>query len=116
MKFDVILSKATASHLVKRLIWDLTGAGMSYSQIARRIGVSPSTIQKLSAMEGRVPRYQALMDLLCFYQKIFSSPSNYHAKVNCYYQAHYQVIEETLFNLEPILISYATQKEKALVH
>lgn len=116
MKFEIALSKAATSDLVKRLIFDLAGAGMSYTQIARRVGVSSSTIQKLSAMEGRVPRHQMLINLVDFYQKIFSCPSYYHAKVNHYYQAHCQVIDETLSNLTPILMSYNSNNKNLVLN
>ncbi|MCD6048588.1 MAG: hypothetical protein K0S08_2235 [Gammaproteobacteria bacterium] len=54
------------------MIYDLVvGAGFSYSRIAYRLNVSPSTIQKLMTFPGRRPRAQALYDLEKLYYKVF---------------------------------------------
>jgi hypothetical protein len=54
------------------MIYDLVvGAGFSYSRIAYRLSVSPSTIQKLMTFPGRRPRTRALHDLEMLHHKIF---------------------------------------------
>jgi hypothetical protein len=56
------------------MIYDLVyGAGFSYSRIAYRIKVSPSTIQKLATHWQRKPRYPVFHRLLALYQKVFYS-------------------------------------------
>jgi hypothetical protein len=47
------------------------GAGFSYSRIAYRIRVSPSTIQKLATNPNRKPRHYVFHALLCLYFKVF---------------------------------------------
>ena len=56
------------------MIYDLVdGAGFSYSRIAYRIKVSPSTIQKLATHWDRKPRHPVFHRLLSLYQKVFHS-------------------------------------------
>lgn len=50
------------------------GAGYSYSRIAKRIGVSPSTIQKLATHQNRQPRHLVFHKILCLYHKVFFGP------------------------------------------
>ncbi len=54
------------------LIHDLVfGAGYSYSRIAYRIAVSPSTIQKLATHLSRKPRMRVLQPLINLHFKVF---------------------------------------------
>jgi hypothetical protein len=54
------------------MIYDLVnGADFSYSRIAYRIKVSPSTIQKLATNWARKPRYPVFHRLLVLYHKVF---------------------------------------------
>ena len=54
------------------MIHDLVfGAGFSYSRIAYRIRVSPSTIQKLATDLQRKPRHYVFHALLCLHFKVF---------------------------------------------
>lgn len=54
------------------MIHDLVfGAGFSYSRIAYRIRVSPSTIQKLATDAQRKPRHYVFHALLCLHFKVF---------------------------------------------
>lgn len=54
------------------MIHDLVfGAGFSYSRIAYRIRVSPSTIQKLATDVHRKPRHYVFHALLCLHFKVF---------------------------------------------
>ena len=55
------------------MIQDLVlGAGFSYSRIAYRMRVSPSTIQKLATDLKRKPRHYVFHALLCLHVKIFN--------------------------------------------
>ncbi len=57
------------------LIHDLVfGAGFSYSRIAYRIKVSPSTIQKLATNYQRKPRSRILQPLSLLHHKVFEGP------------------------------------------
>ncbi|MCD6047967.1 MAG: hypothetical protein K0S08_1614 [Gammaproteobacteria bacterium] len=54
------------------MISDLVvGADYSYSRIGYRLGVSPSTIQKLATNPGRSPRQCTFIDLQKLHYKIF---------------------------------------------
>lgn len=46
-------------------------AGYTYSRIAKRMNVSPSTIQKLATQDGRRPRQNVFFQLMCLYFKVF---------------------------------------------
>ena len=66
----------TKKEIPEWIIWihDLVqGAGFSYSRIAYRIGVSPSTIQKLATNNKRKPRTHILLALKNLHDKIFQS-------------------------------------------
>lgn len=84
--------KETAKQMTK----DLTNIGMSYSRIAYRIGISPSTIQKLVTYSQRTPRGNTFIKLSQYYQKIFSRPYVYGPKVVAYYEEHQKAIVELL--------------------
>ena len=59
----------------QEMIFDLTqGAGYSYSRIAYRIKVTPSTIQKLATKSTRRPRLKIFQDLLTLYMRVFQGP------------------------------------------
>ena len=59
----------------QEIIFDLVqGAGYSYSKIAYRIKVTPSTIQKLATKSTRRPRLKIFQDLLTLYIKVFQGP------------------------------------------
>lgn len=49
-------------------------AGYTYSRIAKRMNVSPSTIQKLATQSGRRPRQHVLFLLMCLYYRVFYGP------------------------------------------
>jgi hypothetical protein len=54
------------------MIVDLViGAGYSYSRIAYRLNVSPSTIQKLATHPDRRPRFKLFDALLKLHHKVF---------------------------------------------
>jgi hypothetical protein len=54
------------------MIYDLVaGADYSYSRIGYRLGVSPSTIQKLATNPGRSPCRHTFMDLQKLHHKVF---------------------------------------------
>ncbi len=50
------------------------GAGYSYSRIAYRIKVSPSTIQKLATHPERKPRPRICIPLKALHEKVFQGP------------------------------------------
>jgi len=64
------------------MIHDLVeGAGYSYSRIAYRMHVSPSTIQKLATKPDRTPRHRVYHHLLSVHHKVFNGPyATAHAK------------------------------------
>ena len=67
---DTLIKQSTTCWV--EMIHDLVfGAGYSYSRIAYRIKVSPSTIQKLATNLRRKPRYAVLHALLCLHYKVF---------------------------------------------
>ena len=69
------------------MIQDLVfGAGFSYSRIAYRIKVSPSTIQKLATDWRRKPRHAVFHALLCLHFKVFHS-ENAKPQVLAYWQS-----------------------------
>jgi hypothetical protein len=64
-------------HLPDWMTWiqDLVeGAGFSYSRIAYRIKVSPSTIQKLATHPERKPRERICIPLKALHAKVFEGP------------------------------------------
>lgn len=57
------------------MISDLViGVGYSYSRIAHRIGISPSTVQKLATRPNRKPSEKVLFGLRDLHYKVFQSP------------------------------------------
>lgn len=52
----------------------IQGAGYNYSRIAKKVGVSPSTIQKLITHPGRRPRQYIFESLLVLYHQVFNGP------------------------------------------
>lgn len=95
-------SKNYQGELAKKLIADLAGAGINYSRIARRTGVSASTIQKLASMDNRAPRYQLLQSLMAYYQKIFATPNNYPF-LKEYFESHHLIIQGNLMLIDKAL-------------
>ena len=69
------------------------GGGFSYSRIAYRIKVSPSTIQKLATNLQRKPRHYVFHALLWFYFKVFQGP---HASATAlaYWNKKQQLLEK----------------------
>ena len=49
-------------------------AGYTYSRIAKRMNVSASTIQKLATQNGRKPRQNVFILLVCLYYRVFYGP------------------------------------------
>ena len=82
-------SNSATIALVQNLIQDLVNAGMSYSRISTRLGLSPSTIQKIVAKD-RMPRMKTLINIGSYYVKIFESPQSYGVAILTYY-TKYQV-------------------------
>ena len=73
-KPQILRSLETKTPYWVEMIYDLVhGAGFSYSRIAYRIKVSPSTIQKLATHWDRKPRHLVFHRLLALYQKVFRS-------------------------------------------
>jgi hypothetical protein len=75
-----VTQKPTKHHSVMPfwvdMIQDLVfGAGFSYSRIAYRIKVSPSTVQKLATDWQRKPRHYVFHALLRLHFKVFHSES-----------------------------------------
>ncbi len=78
------------------IIHDLViGGGFSYSRIAYRIKVSPSTIQKLATNLQRKPRHSVFHALLCFYFKVFQGP-HASAAALAYWDKKQQLTEQAL--------------------
>ena len=72
------LSYKTANELNpwQEMIFDLVqGAGFSYSRIAYRLKVTPSTIQKLATMPERQPRLKLFQSLLALHLKVVQGAS-----------------------------------------
>ena len=70
-KPSINTAAANTPHWVE-MIYDLVhGAGFSYSRIAYRIKVSPSTIQKLATHWQRTPRHLVFHQLLTLHHKVF---------------------------------------------
>lgn len=71
-KPSIIHNGETQTPYWVEMIYDLVhGAGFSYSRIAYRIKVSPSTIQKLATHWHRTPRHPVFHRLLTLHQKVF---------------------------------------------
>ncbi|MCD6047488.1 MAG: hypothetical protein K0S08_1135 [Gammaproteobacteria bacterium] len=67
-----LLTKEEITSPWLEMIDDLVvGAEFSYSRIAYRLGISPSTIQKLMTKTGRRPRPYILESLTRLHHKIF---------------------------------------------
>lgn len=70
----ILLENSTQSEW-GALIYDLVmGANYSYSRIAYRMKVSPSTIQKLATNPQRTPRIKILVALREVHHKVFKGP------------------------------------------
>ena len=82
-KLQLVTSTEIQQPYWVEMIYDLVnGAGFSYSRIAYRIKVSPSTIQKLATQWERKPRYQVFHRLLVLYHKVFQgSHVSHQAKI-----------------------------------
>lgn len=91
-----LLINQNPHELAKIILHDLSGSGMSFSRIAKRIGVSSSTVQKLMTTSNRVPRESTIIKLVLYYQKIFSTPRLYGSKVMQYYSANSEAIQQFL--------------------
>ena len=62
----------TSTSLWVEMIHDLVnGAGYSYSRIAYRAGVSPTSIQKLATIPNRIPRQRNWLNLIKVYYHAF---------------------------------------------
>lgn len=88
--------------LVQTLIQDLVNIGMSFTRISMRLGLSPSTIQKI-VRQDRIPRVKTLMDISQYYLKIFSSPQNYGEWVLTYCNQHQKRILDNMTNTKYLL-------------
>lgn len=88
--------------LVQTLIQDLVNIGMSYTRISMRLGLSPSTIQKI-VRQDRIPRVKTLMDISHYYLKIFSSPQSYGEWVMTYFNQHQKRIQDNMANTKYLL-------------
>jgi hypothetical protein len=69
-------------------------AGYTYSRIARRINVAPSTIQKLATHPGRQPRQRIFYRLMSLYYKVFHGPFRSSEVIQYVEQQKYSVLEQ----------------------
>ena len=99
-------SNAVTVHLVQELIQDLVNTGMSYARISRRIGFSPSTIQKI-VKKDRMPRVKTIINLGQYYLKIFESPENYGVAVLSYFNQHEIRIQTNITSINNLLKNLA---------
>jgi len=89
--------------LVQSLIQDLVNTGMSYSRISKRLGLSPSTMQKI-VTKNRMPRIKTIIDIGNYYIKIFESPQSYGESTMNYYLKNSEKINNKIFCIKRLLL------------